>query len=83
MNFSSQKKNILKKAVNRKIASNEYPELDEAAEALQSRQKTLRGTRPVQVDSADKAFGPKRMNDPKFLKQLRKLQEKYKVTSYA
>ena len=56
-----------------------YPELQETDKSW-SRGAPARGN--IQPLEADRAFGD-RMKDPEFKKQLRRLQEKYKVTGYA
>lgn len=64
----------------------DYPELNNAARGLESplQTRTIKGTKPVNdLNGAERSFGPERMKDPKFRSQLRKLQEKYKVTAYA
>lgn len=84
MAFLSQKKNILKKAVKRNGANLDFPELDMAEDVITKEfPTTIRGTRPITNIHGDvESFG-KKLRNPEFKKQFRKMQEKYKVTSYA
>ena len=64
----------------------DYPELRGAIEGITSPEqiKTLKGTRPVNdLYGPEKAFGAEKLKDPNFSKKFRKLQEKYKITTYA
>jgi hypothetical protein len=58
-----------------------YAELNVAAKAL-DQQKPVNGYRMTNPGDAEKAFGDK-MNDPKFKKQLKKLQQDKKVIMLA
>lgn len=84
MNFLSQKKNILKKAVNKKLTNTGFYELDQAEEGLKYYPISPGKRRPVFDINADvDAFGEKNLRNPKFKRKLRQLQEKYNVTAFA
>ena len=86
MLFDDAKKNILKKGIKKVIPKNEieYPELKSSEEYLKTSTspRTPRMTMPMLRTGNEgvEAFGEKNMQDPNFIKQLRKLQEKYKIT---